>query len=270
VIEALMTASPKGVHAQNKKGFEAAVAAPVADRGATRITTQAAPIALIPPYPPSDVVESLSMDASRVSIGDGDNWANTWGDDDRMYSFFTDGRGFDRKKSVSCAPVIIEGHPPQISGRDLVSPTGTIPDPSGKNSRKVCGLLMAEGVLYAWVRNLNLAGTPKGTGAAMMVSADRGRTWKWVDWNWPELGYPVWMNAGRNYQAARDDYAYYLSPDGPSAYADYPHLVLGRGRCFGSDGHTECLIRALELSNGRSVSWSSGRTWGVVVATARS
>ena len=87
---------------------------------------------------------------------------------------------------------------------------------------------MVDGVLYAWVRNLNLPAAPKGTGAGMMVSTDRGRTWEWVDWNWPELGYPVWMNAGRNYQAARDDYAYYLSPDGPSAYADYPQLVLGR------------------------------------------
>jgi len=157
----------------------------------TRITTQDPPSDLIPPYPPSDFIESLTVDAHRVSIGDGDNWANTWGDDDRLYSFFTDGKGFDRKKRVSCAPVIIKGHPPQISGRDLVSPTGTIPDPSGKNSRKVCGLLMVDGVLFAWVRNLNLPDAPKGTGAGMMASTDRGRTWEWVDWNWPELGYPV-------------------------------------------------------------------------------
>ena len=87
---------------------------------------------------------------------------------------------------------------------------------------------MVDGVLYAWVRNLNLTDAPKGTGAGMMVSTDRGRTWEWLDWNWQQLGYPVWMNAGRNYQAAPDDYAYYLSPDGPSAYADYPNLVLGR------------------------------------------
>jgi len=224
----LALASPTGVHAQQKKGSQFAAVAPAAHRVATRFTTQDPPSALIPPYPPSDFIECLTVDARRFSIGDGDNWANTWGDDDRMYSFFTDGRGFDRKKRVSCAPVIIEGHPPQISGRDLVSPTGTIPDPSGKKSSKVSGLLMVDGVLYAWVRNLNLPGAPKGTGAGMMVSTDRGLSWEWVDWNWPELGYPVWVNAGRNYEAARDDYAYYLSPDGPSAYADYPHLVLGR------------------------------------------
>jgi len=183
---------------------------------------------LVPPYPPSEVIAGLTVDAQRLSIGDGDNWANTWGDDGLMYAFPTDGRGFNRTDRVSCHPVVIEGEPPEISGRDLDSPTGTIPRPKGQHTRKVCGLLMADGVLYAWVRNMNLPGTPVGTGSGMMVSSDRGRTWEWVDWNWPELGYPVWMNAGRDYQAAPDKYAYYLSPDGPSAYADYPDMVLAR------------------------------------------
>jgi hypothetical protein len=161
-IVLLALTSPTSVHAQKKKVSQPAAAAPAPNRDVRPNTTQAPPSDLISPYPPSDFIESLTVDAHRVSIGDGDNWANTWGDDDRMYSFFTDGRGFDRKKRVSCAPVIIKGHPPQISGRDLVSPTGTIPDPSGKNSRKVCGLLMVDGVLYAWVRNLNLPAAPRG------------------------------------------------------------------------------------------------------------
>jgi len=169
-IVVLTLTSPTSVHAQNKKGSRTDDVAPAANRDVKPNTTQDPRSDLIPPYPPSDFIESLTVDAHRVSIGDGDNWANTWGDDGRMYSFFTDGRGFDRKKRVSCAPVIIEGHPPQISGRDLVSPTGTIPDPSGKNSRKVCGLLMVDGVLYAWVRNLNLPGAPKGIGVKLSVS----------------------------------------------------------------------------------------------------
>ncbi len=221
-------ASSAGVHAQKTNASQPAVAAPASDRGATPIAVPSASGALIPPYPPSEFIASLTVDPHRISIGDGDNWANTWGEDDHLYSFAIDGRGFERTSRVSSGPVIIEGHPPQITGRDLDSPTGTIPDPSGRNTRKVSGLLMAEGVLYAWVRNLNLPGAPKGTGAGMKVSADRGRTWEWLEWNWPELGYPVWMNAGRNYQAAPDGYAYYLSPDGPSAYADYPHLVMAR------------------------------------------
>jgi len=200
----LVLASSTCVHAQKTNVPQPVVAAPAGDRGATSITTQAPPRVLIPPYPPSDFIESLTVDAHRISIGDGDNWANTWGDDDYLYAFPTDGRGFDRTNRVSCHPVIIEGHPPQISGRDLDSPTGTIPNPKGQHARKVCGLLMVDGVLYAWVRNMNLPGTPLGTGAGMMVSTDRGRTWEWLDWNWSDLGYLVWMNAGRNYQAASD------------------------------------------------------------------
>ncbi|MBN1911896.1 MAG: hypothetical protein JW818_19295, partial [Pirellulales bacterium] len=48
------------------------------------------------------------------------------------------------------------------------------------------------------------------------------------NWHWPGIGYPVWMNAGKNYSEAQDGYAYYISPDGPSAYADYPHLLMAR------------------------------------------
>ena len=39
-------------------------------------------------------------------------------------------------------------------------------------------------------------------------------------------------------------------------------------RCAGADGHSNCLIRSLELSNQRSVSCRKGRTAGVGVSTA--
>ena len=44
---------------------------------------------------------------------------------------------------------------------------------------------MIKGVLYAWVRNINLPGTPQGTGSQLMYSKDRGVNWTWVDWDWP-------------------------------------------------------------------------------------
>ena len=163
-IVLLALASATCVQAQTKKLTQPATAALDTNRGIARVTAQAPPGALLPPYPPSDFIESLTFDARRFSIGDGDNWANTWGDDDYLYAFPTDGRGFDRTNRVSCHPVIIEGHPPHLSGRDLDSPTGTIPRPKGQHTRKVCGLLMVDGVLYAWVRNLNLPGAPRGRG----------------------------------------------------------------------------------------------------------
>jgi len=215
------------VHSQEKEAAQASAGA-AAESRPNPIPAPNPAAALTLPYPRSDLIASLTVDAERLSIGDGDNWANTWGDDDRLYAFPTDGRGFGRRDRVSCHPVVIEGDPPQIRGRDLDSPSGTIPDPSGRNTRKVCGLLMVKGVLYAWVRNINPPDARKGTGAGMMVSQDHGQTWEWLDWHCPKLGYAVWMNAGKNYQDASDGYAYYVSPDGPSAYADYPDLVLVR------------------------------------------
>lgn len=180
-------------------------------------------------YPASEYITGFTFDTTRLSLGDGDNWAITWADDDKQYSFFTDGIGFGlHEEAVSTAPVVIEGTPPDIVGYDIPTETGTIPFPIAEGSAKVSGLLMAKGVLYAWIRNLNLPDMPKGTGSTMMYSTDHGKTWVWVDWNWPNIGYPSWLNAGKNYSAAPDDYAYFIAPDGQSAYADYPHIIMGR------------------------------------------
>jgi hypothetical protein len=83
---------------------------------------------------------------------------------------------------------------------------------------------MVDGVLYMWVRNLN----KDGTGSSLAWSKDGAKTWIWADWSFPEIGYPVWMNAGRNYEAAEDGYAYMYSPDTPSAYKTSDHILLAR------------------------------------------
>ncbi len=132
------------------------------------------------------------------------------------------------QESVSTAPVIIEGNPPDIRGRDIATTSGSIPKPDGKKSRKVSGVVMIQDVLYAWVRNLNPPGKPMGTGSTLMVSRNLGKDWSFVEWSFPNIGYPTWLNAGQDYRAAADDYAYFIAPDGPSAYADYPDLLMGR------------------------------------------
>ncbi|WP_430909565.1 hypothetical protein [Maribacter sp. 2-571] len=182
------------------------------------------------PYPPSDVIAELVIDTARISIGHGDNWAITWADDDLQYSFFTDGKGFGAHAlDVSISPVSIEGDPPNISGKDIPSTSGTLEFlEGGEHSAKVCGLVMIDKVLYAWVRNINLPGTPKGTGSQLMVSKDYGKSWEYADWNWPTIGYPTWLNAGKNNAEAKDGYAYFVSPNGPSAYYDYPDMLMAR------------------------------------------
>lgn len=187
------------------------------------------------PYPQSEQITSITIDTARISIGHGDNWAITWAENNKQYSFFTDGTGFggfpakdEDHIEVSSGMVELDGNPEQLDTRDILSETGTIMGLGGNETKKVSGLVMIDTVLYAWIRNLNLEGMPKGTGSTLMYSDDYGENWEWVDWNFPEIGYPTWLNAGKNYADAKDNYAYFISPDGPSAYADYPDMLMGR------------------------------------------
>lgn len=73
-IVLLTLASPTSVHAQKKRVSQTDDVAPAANRDVKPNTTQDPPSDLILPYPPSDFIESLTVDAHRVSIGDGGNW----------------------------------------------------------------------------------------------------------------------------------------------------------------------------------------------------
>jgi hypothetical protein len=117
----------------------------------------------------------------------------------------------------------IVGDPPDFSGENLISPTAhkTGGDVQG---RKASGLLMVNGVLYMWVRNLK----KDGTGSSLAWSEDRAATWTWADWSFPDIGYPTWLGAGKNYSAANDEYAYVYSPDTPGAYKTSDHMILAR------------------------------------------
>ena len=180
-----------------------------------------------PAYRPSPAIKGLTIDADRISIGNGDNWPITWGDDGGLYTVYCDGEGWgDRRFSMAMAKV--SGRPPEVSGVNIPSPTGECgPDDTGfgKRGRKACGLVMADGVLYMWVRNLNSA---DGTGSSLAWSADCAQTWTWESWTLPECGYPVWLNAGRGYADGANDYLYFYFPDSPSAYAVTDRIDLGR------------------------------------------
>lgn len=173
---------------------------------------------------------SFRMDERRLSIGDGDNWPITWAADGNLYAFFTDGKGFrpERKGQVGSAPVMITGDPPDIAGADIQAAKGIITEPHGAQNRKACGLIMVDERFYCLIRNVNPQGYPKGTGSSIMHADSDAVDWETVDWHWKDIGYPVWINAGRNYSAATDDYVYFVSTDGPSAYVDYQDLLLAR------------------------------------------
>ena len=71
---------------------------------------------------------------------------------------------------------------------------------------------MVDGMLYLWARN---AGN-----AQLAWSADHGATWTWADWKFTtSFGCPTFLNFGRNYAGARDEFVYVYSHDADSAYS---------------------------------------------------
>ena len=152
----------------------------------------------------------------------GDNWPLTWGDDDALYSAYGDGNGFEPfiAQKLSLGVVKITGSPPDFRGVNLRSPTA---EATGNDVRghKASGMLMVDGVLYMLVRNVG--------NARIGWSLDRAATWAWADWKLTEsFGAPTFINFGRNYEGARDDFVYIVSHDSGSAYIPSDGFVLAR------------------------------------------
>jgi len=177
------------------------------------------------PCPPSPVIKSLSWAAAnevvRLARGS-DNWPITWGDDDRLYTAYGDGWGFEpgvaRKLSLGLA--VVTGFPPRITGQNIRAPT-LEQYGDGAKGKKASGLLMVDGTLYALVRN---AGNSQ-----LAYSRDHGATWTWAPWKFTtSFGCPTFLNFGPNYAGARDGYVYIYSPDVDDAYSAADQMVLAR------------------------------------------
>jgi hypothetical protein len=177
-----------------------------------------------PANPPSDVIRRVRFDDKKSIIRraiDSDNWPMTWGDDDAIYTAYGDGRGFEPfvEKKLSLGLARVEGTPPEFSGVNVRSETAERLG-NGAKGPKASGLLMVDGVLYMWVRN---------TGNATLAwSADHGRKWAWGFKFDESFGCPTFLNFGRNYEGATDDYVYVYSQDAADAYQPADSAVLAR------------------------------------------
>jgi CubicO group peptidase (beta-lactamase class C family) len=151
-----------------------------------------------------------------------DNWPLTWGDDGDQYTAYGDGWGFEprvpEKLSLGLARVL--GDPPDFRGVNVRSASGEQKG-DGRAGKKASGILMVDGVLYLWARN---AGNSQ-----LAWSADHCQTWTWADWKFTEsFGCPTFLNFGRNYAGARDEFVYVYSPDADGAYDPADRMVLAR------------------------------------------
>jgi hypothetical protein len=152
-----------------------------------------------------------------------DNWPMTWGDDDFLYTAYGDGWGFEPKlpKKLSLGLARIGGSPQDKLTPENVRAPSIEQVGDDRRGGKASGLLMADGILYMWVRN---------TGNARLAwSADHAKTWTWADWKLDAgFGCPTFVNYGRNYQGAVDDSVYTFSPDAEDAYTPADRMVMAR------------------------------------------
>jgi hypothetical protein len=95
--------------------------------------------------------------------------------------------------------------------------------PSGAEGTKGSGILSIAGTLYLWARNADNAGHY----ARLGWSTDHGQTWTWGP-TFATLGYPTFLNFGKDYAGARDQYVYTVSHDNSSAYTPSDHFILLR------------------------------------------
>jgi hypothetical protein len=60
-------------------------------------------------------------------------------------------------------------------------------------------------------------------------SEDHAQTWQWCDWKFEtSFGAPTFLNFGKDYASARDDYVYLYSHDHDSAYVASDRMVMAR------------------------------------------
>jgi CubicO group peptidase (beta-lactamase class C family) len=177
-------------------------------------------------YPASRVIRGVHFappaNIVRQAIGS-DNWPITWAGDNSQYAAYGDGKGFEpyTNQKLSLGFARIQGSSTHFRGVNIRSASGERTG-DGPKGLKASGMLMVDGVLYLWVRNAH--------NAQLAWSPDRGKTWQWGFRFESGFGAPSFLNFGKNYRGARDEYVYTYSQDGPSAYESDDSLLLARVR----------------------------------------
>jgi hypothetical protein len=180
-----------------------------------------------PPYPPSPVIAGIDWAPADTIVRhakDGDNWPLTWADDDALYTTFGDGTGFPPKteRKLSCGFARITGSPEDLKGVIIRSPAEQLGD--GRKGKKGWGILSVGGTLYLWLGHAD----NKGGSAQLAWSRDHARTWTFADWQFSQFGLLGFINFGKDYDQARDDFVYAYSHDGPRADTPADRFILMR------------------------------------------
>jgi hypothetical protein len=161
----------------------------------------------IAPYPPSKVIQSIKWHELTYQAGapGSDLFPTTWASDDKIYTAWGDGTGFDNtetKKSFGVS--VINGVPPTINKKDLFY------GPNGSNKGKVIDLLSVNGILYGTFNTQD--GKFPNVSYRIIISDDMGKNWRFVPWKWPKgtgrFAPRRFLHSGKDYSDAKDSYVY--------------------------------------------------------------
>lgn len=201
---------------------------------------------------PSPIAQ-VRFDLNRIQKWDdsnGDTWDPFWADDNQLYAFNCDGRGFGNDGRNLALNVLAGSDFDSLTGRQVNSM-----DEYGKSIEKlpdnatwkVCGQECIDGVFYAFVSR-NVYGHEShdplmrqtAFNSSLIKSADHGRTWSrtanenYARPMWPgnAFGAPFFVHYGKNgghgTLDGADQYVYAVSTNG--FWCDGDFLVLGRVR----------------------------------------
>jgi hypothetical protein len=179
------------------------------------------------PYTPSPVIKEIvwaPLNTITRKAAGGDNWPVTWADDNEIYTTWGDGWGFKpkTKKKLSMGFARISGSPVDFIGTNIRSPAEQLG--GGRSGRKGWGIISIDGTLYLLMGHAD----QKGGQAQLAWSHDHAKTWTFADFKFPQFGLMGFVNYGRDYKGARDNYIYSYSHDGPLADTPADRFILMR------------------------------------------
>ena len=179
-----------------------------------------------PPVPHSEVIGGAwfsPLSTAQCRALDSDNWPLTWGPGHAITTAYGDGYGFEPRidEKLSNGFARLTGGPTDYRAENFRAPSGELRG-QGPEGGKASGLLAVDGSLIMAVRNLD--------NTRLAWSDDGGSQWEWGFRFDTSFGSGTFLQFGRDYAGARDDYVYLFSQDGPSAYESDDRLVLARAQ----------------------------------------
>jgi len=169
------------------------------------------------PYPSSDEITGVSFDWSiyQTLAPGSDIWPITWADDDNQYTSWGDGGGFGGTNNdgrVSLGFARVEGDFDNYQGFNVWG--GKNAENPAQFDGKSFGIVSIDGTLYAW---WGPGSESLVTETRVLESIDHAKSWTKSTWQWTDaddLYGGSFLNFGKDYAGARDNYVYSYFPRG--------------------------------------------------------